>query len=94
MKAWIKDGKPVFFPIKGAVPAGDAVETVDAYDATTHEPGPVLGVSIVDGTVTVRRQAKPKDGKKLAREKLAKDVKTADTIPKLQKLVEDLITLI
>lgn len=91
MKVWIKDGRPVFFPIAGAVPAGDAVETVDAHDAATHEPGPVIGVTVENGVVKVRRQAKAKDKKKLAREKLFKDVKDADTVPKLRKLVEDLI---
>lgn len=71
-----------------------AVETVDEHDPATHEAGPVIGIDVVGGVVTVRRQAKIKDVKKLALEKLRKDAKTADTVPKLQKVVEDLIALL
>jgi hypothetical protein len=94
MKVWIKDSKPVFFPIAGAVPAGDAVEVVNDHNTDTHEAGPVIGVSVANGIVTVRRQVKVKDVKKVKREQLAKDADRADTVPKLQKLAKELIALL
>jgi hypothetical protein len=94
MKTWIKDGKPVFLPIAGAVPAGDAVEVVDEHNPDTHEPGAVLGISVVNGVVTVRRQAKFKDGKRVKKDQLVKDAAKANNVADLKAIVRELVELL